>query len=1622
VVLPACRLCARRRVFQRAASSGDCLQRGQRCWVLWVFTFILVGSVLAVPAYVLALFAIPPTEADYVVLARLTRGRFGVLPTRGDECDDRMQLLVGTSEEEAFGPADGPGAHDVMEIWPVCPGLVNVSSVGRLWIQVPMSNQDPNALIFDSLTSMSYKVYGCGPPPSWWGSAVVSRVGHYYVAIPPPGREIVQLEAYGPVSDALREALVSANVADAGFGLALTALGGSLATATSRREIALAVVAFAGATATWAPAEARATLLSAVEVVESWQDIPTSPAEATDESEAYGPADAAARTFKALKIARNHAALLAVFALIGPTVWATLAPATDMLAAIDTGDKVLAAADSVTTAVRVVPALLSFIATGDEAALEAIADPPTAIVLAINRFLTESGSSWGPETVARAYDLRLRGSIQLASTPNGSERLRQLGATLTRLEGAIRTHGSRLPCRQPGAVAVFGPPGVGKSTMASRAAVLAAAHKFRRRPADVKIARMGDTKHDDSLFPDTEVAIFDDPDRMADVKLQAEAIQRIHQITGGEPVLLNKAALEEKGAIAQVPFVVVTSNNELNQVAGAKVVTDPMSLARRFPLVVRVTNEPPSYVRSDGTIDHGAVRYRLGRFDPTGNFSNPFTGPYVFEEIEYDVGGMTLRLASALVDVIERSEANVAAQSTLDSFMCVHGLKARCKECVATPNPAAPPAQAEAYGPAEMTVTLEVPFMKLFLLWSVMWGLSALWGLIPKRLLSWIGGTYLLCRITAICWQHQVGAQGGQPRAWLPALWTVMSESGTARAIRVARVGGTAFSLALQREVARFRASWLGGIVLVVAAALAARYALGESNPQPAEHKAYGAGLSKPTDPVARGTVSLRMVAASGKTYFFNGFLVAPGVLMTCNHCVDSDLQKLEYAGLNGVWRELDGLSDMTLVRQVSEDVAWVIDSRIVAVHSNSADWPEEAACRGRVRLVYYLPHAQLFVSDWLQVGEPRASYTTDVRTGRRMLNPVVYPVPFDAGHGSCGGRVVNESGNTVGVIVGGNTGRETIFRPWSRAEYARLADESTQCGHPIPARWPSDAEAIAYGGLTPYVLSPVAFDPVPVASHVARWPEDLPSLVVMGSYRETKGPPRGTDRAPHPLVEWLGAEVGVDPAKLAVSAGYDGRDPVNYGSNRKVSVAEQSQRESALAMALGQPGASRVPWADMVAATVAIVRQGGRIRPTPLTLGECIRGDGDQIGPTDPGTSSGPFVTMGAKRSLFRMTAKGYDASPPLAQSVRNYQDLALGGKVQPVLFLRQMEKTGEILSREKVESANTRVIYGASTAAQLAQKQLVGDIVAYVASAKRLGFMSGVNMVSPEVGDIVAGLTEWCPTRTDSPLVVPADEAKMDKKNSPAIMCAIGEFMWQVAQDVFPGDRPRQMFASRWVFSLLHSFVLCRALVFVNTKFMLSGFAFTTWVNSLVTWFKTFAVFCLAGPGGFDAFLRAACVIFGDDQVWRVPLDFRSVLTPAAWQVASLALGYVTTSDTDKSRPPEYVPLYGTATFLKRTFHLMEVSGRQVWVARLPLKSIFKSLMFPRFSGGVVDPLVYESAADSAARELWLYGAETYHRLIRVVAEACRAVGARVPSRTWAEWHDDYFPGRLATWALGA
>jgi len=481
-------------------------------------------------------------------------------------------------------------------------------------------------------------------------------------------------------------------------------------------------------------------------------------------------------------------------------------------------------------------------------------------------------------------------------------------------------------------------------------------------------------------------------------------------------------------------------------------------------------------------------------------------------------------------------------------------------------------------------------------------------------------------------------------------------------------------------------------------------------------------------------------------------------------------------------------------------------------------------------------------------------------------------------------------------------------------------------------------------------------------------------------------------------------------------------------GVLRRTSVFEQNDRESraALAMPLSQRLAS-IPVRRMVDAFVGIVRASPQssVYPAQISWSDTVRGDGAMIGPTDPGTSSGVFPGMGLKRDLFTMTPEGWAMTPHLQRSAESYEAVMLAGERQPVLCLRQMEKTGEVLTAEKVAAAKTRVVYGGNAAGALGSKKLIGPLMARIASAAELGFMSGINMVSPAVGNLVASLVDPAEAIAQAPPhVCTADEAKMDKHLLGEIVVAIAIVLWELAGDVWPGDYRRRRAAARWPFSVAHSLVIVNEIVGFNIKFMLSGFVFTTILNCIVTWFKTFMVFWLiAGEQGFEEFLRAARAIFGDDQAWRVSLPFRSIMTPEAWAAGSAELGYVTTSDLDKARPPEYVPLMGVATFLKRTFHQLDLGVHGVvLVARLPLKSIVKSLLYPKAGAdGAPDPAVFASAADSALRELWLYGPVEYERFAVVVTRAGVAVGARVPYRPWGEWLDDYFAGRLATWSLG-
>jgi len=404
------------------------------------------------------------------------------------------------------------------------------------------------------------------------------------------------------------------------------------------------------------------------------------------------------------------------------------------------------------------------------------------------------------------------------------------------------------------------------------------------------------------------------------------------------------------------------------------------------------------------------------------------------------------------------------------------------------------------------------------------------------------------------------------------------------------------------------------------------------------------------------------------------------------------------------------------------------------------------------------------------------------------------------------------------------------------------------------------------------------------------------------------------------------------------------------------------------------------------------------------LTVREALNGVPGRIKGINRSTSVGGWGRFGPKTQAFEDSAcphypNGVELAPGFDGRVEDIlRKWRFGVSVPPTC--RIIPKMNEV--REKPIARQINVV---EMEWIVASRTLLEPIHEVMRNTRAYASMIGRSPIGPEWAWVHNSLRKVNPKKgTD------VDGSKFDKKHGATIRKITEDAYDYIATKLGYSEEDRR--ATRQcvhdTFLALQCFM---GEVFISFYGIISGVPGTGDIQTFIGWFVTRLILVILYTS----------VVLDDENLFSAHGGDDIVKAVAEWIGYSGAdfarvgrsLGYDFTSDTDKSKPPEAVPIE-QLSFYKRTFL---VDGERV-LAPLAEKSVRKSLMW-RDASAKVQPRIQELAIlETAVSESFLLGAAKYPAAAERIRRIGKSAGYEVPVPTWAQLAARFDKGELRTW----
>lgn len=1344
------------------------------------------------------------------------------------------------------------------------------------------------------------------------------------------------------------------------------------------------------------------------------------PVDHTDESTAME------RAREAFGFAKKSAAFIMIASLVGKHAVKAGPRAVNLVGWLGSALELDDAVSSIISVSKVLPSIFRYIAGhGSPEEMLKFGDKAAIHAFYIDRAVSVVVESPNQVNCDKLSTILLRASMELARASGPSAII--LKSAICAGEDVLRNSQRTLASVGAPGIWLTGPPGVGKSQVSIAIAKKIAMSLGRKAAPDVVLGfvaqgGVGD-KFDSGVPAGADAIILDDPVAAAQPRDQVTAAVKMMSFMDPR-ALLNKAELSDKGS-AVAPWVVIVSTNTpatQNLIVSEQVLAEPKALNRRLALRITCTQKL-SDITVDGKLDFSRVRWRISDYDPSSVTDDKLYMRRTTAE-GYDMAYTTSDMMNQCV--LYAAAQHKQKQLVLDLYSDETLMAGHCDTCYAITELCDCKAQ-----PTPQPVLASGPSQGL-------WNMITIWSTIAACCFGFY--LYLVVRdstppgvaeakhrIFTTLYEVERRKHGTIRSAWnawtvCNAVTTSIEQPGDVEHTDAAVAKVVAKDL-LYIEVSHFVSSKLG--IALMSAVLVGVVAGFNQWRIP-----ILAGGSQSAGRVTRSSVPGEYTPFVKSLYLFrhddecgsvttNASALAPAVMFTNAHSFRIDaaramnLRVIDHAG---------ALRDSTQVATVSNvsiqetDSQFIMSAHLVKHHLSRemmhTDLLPQAPHRGS--LLFLDPGCGIPVCvDVTTIPttlSARDAYGRPHAYGDVWFTPD-YVVPL----GACNGYFLVD-GKVAGIIVAYNA-RGSFIRPFSWHTYRDLA-KAVELQLPLPGIPLTASEATLAAGFDRKGCRD-GWLPLPKASWKYRWPESTQSKVFdhVGSYHNDIAESRGSGRVAHPDVQSLEAVTGVLQSDYMPVAGNNW-----LVDGKMTSIIEVNLLAAAECYLRPTPGVQRVDWQSLERDFCDTVMRNESNYPAdaprvPLSWDETVRGVPNYVGPTDPSTSAGPGE--GPKRNWFyRDDNEAWQSSPGLTGLCDRLAKM-FEGDFQPVNVVRMTPKTGEVLKCTKVRTANTRVFYQNSQVMAMYIKAYTAPFLALFIKMPEVGSIYGINMYSTSAHDFAERMGAHIPGR----LAIAADDKKMDLHQLMMLVLLVYRATIMVAQKWdWPGRRLHAL--AMTFYAIMFPWIAIRGDVFQWVQGMISGVYGTTEFNTMMTFLKMCCIsYILKGRRGYELWCASAKGLYGDDQLIVLHDELAEVLTPEVWRSLSLELGYETTSERDKTRPPEPASLLGGVTILKRTFRQDNIDGRIVYVAPLEMSSIVKAIYYPRSikgTSGEIDAVIFSQVCETQERELWLHGRDVYDKVVPCVKEAADVIGARYAPKTYDQLTVDFFSGKLALWQL--
>jgi hypothetical protein len=429
-----------------------------------------------------------------------------------------------------------------------------------------------------------------------------------------------------------------------------------------------------------------------------------------------------------------------------------------------------------------------------------------------------------------------------------------------------------------------------------------------------------------------------------------------------------------------------------------------------------------------------------------------------------------------------------------------------------------------------------------------------------------------------------------------------------------------------------------------------------------------------------------------------------------------------------------------------------------------------------------------------------------------------------------------------------------------------------------------------------------------------------------------------------------------------------------------------------------------------------------------PATLREAVNGLRPHYRGIVRKTSAGGLIESGPKSdhlvpAVCEHYPDGVTPTPAMAAEVERITNLWLQGVHYPV-HSRLGPKNNEVRPLNKPIARSINCVPMAFT---IAFRALFEPLNAILRNVEELRFLIGKNIVGK-----FAGVVKGVLSRFNSEVFFDADAFSFDLSHQWFMKDVLSGFYDVVARaagyTVAARRAMKQALADAFT-----AYMTYKGDLWLAVAALISGLVGTGELQTLASWLLVRLAFVLmrlyptVGPLLPDRTLRDAAAVArevfssfvsyhgGDDVLGAMKPGLAhtyDALVFAAWMRLA---GYIFTSDTDKTKPPDNAP-WGEVGVYKRTFLVVE--GERVF-ARLNLKSIAKMLHW-RDSRCAVSPAEQEaSILETAQREFFLHGRAVFDEWTQHIVRMAKACHLNVRLATYEDLLDRFDRGVLKTWA---